>query len=639
VLEGAYHADETCKALAVRIAVEHVRFETWSRECGLNDAAIAEAEADAATHGVAVKDPKARRFEAFLKYSGPVITPVLSEILLLMTQLTSTEQKYSEVIGFNADKTTFDATRADQNPTADMTDIMEPTVQLGAHSIEQLLRQKDEVLNLTPHLLMEPYHQSTSERPRARAKRTKQAWKDNTLIDIASRVTRTAKTALEPKRLQWKIIDEPKCDQKIQRLSQLNGFLLECLDRTDRTDVFQMILLQMNTNKDLVQHVRALIDAIKAPKFTDAQSGMSGTTLVATDQDRASMPDSRDFIRQAGNFVIAVLEAAGQPSGLSKLQAMLSDETVSLSSRTPARMADGQEVWIEWKKYQKTMNDDGMLAIDPLTDGRMERLVTVLKTPTKPKEFCVPPCLGYFVDEPQTRIGVVFQAPAGVSVRTPRSLLDLFEQQPTASLSSKICTARALALWLLHLHSVRWLHKGIRSASVLFFTPEGSPELDNPYITGFEYARTTGDPYATTKPPIGVDTNDFYVHPDYLEDHRAAGYRQIYDIYSLGIVLIELAYWQPIDRILKEAVAARGLQTPLKPGAVRSQVLGKSIDVLEGVRSRVGGRYTAAVEACLNGLEASNENGMRRATESENNAVLLYEFNERVIEMLAGIVM
>lgn len=634
MLEEAVHAEETCKAFAVRVAVEHARFETWSSECGLNDAASEEAEAETLAHDVAAAEPKMRRFETFFKYSGPIVTPVLSEVLVLMTQLTNTEQKYASLIGLSDREQASETAKGDQQSTSVMSDITEPAVEAVSQtfaSLEGLLLARDRIPTQVPLLLKEPTQDTTTESGfKVRARLVRKAWKDNSLLEIASRVT---KTALTPKRLKWVIVDEAKCDSKIRRLSQLNSFLLECLDRTDKTDLFQMMLLQMNTSKDLMQQMRALLDAIRVPP-----SSAGGTTLVGRDQTRTDGLGSKDFILQAGSFVIAALEAAGKPTRSAKITTLRTEETVALSSRTPYTMADGEEAWIEWKTYKRKFDGDGMLAIDPLTDDRMERLVTLLQIRTKPKEFCVPPCLGYFVDERRTRIGLVFQAPGEVSAKTPRSLLDLFGELSTASLSLRIHTAKALARWLLHLHSVRWFHKGIRSASVLFFTSHGSYELGNPYITGFEYARTSEDAQSTTKPPVGIDNNDFYVHPDYLGDQRVAGYRQVYDIYSLGIVLIELAYWQPIDTILNRAAIAFGLQTPLKPEAARSLILGSKIDVLDEVRSRLGERFVAAVEACLSGPKSSRDDSVDSSIPCDNNAALLYDFHDGVIEMLEGIV-
>ena len=108
-----------------------------------------------------------------------------------------------------------------------------------------------------PLLLKEPTQDTTTESGfKVRLRVVRKAWKDNSLLEIASRVT---KTALTPKRLKWMIVGEAKCDSKIRRFSQLNSFLLECLDRTDKTDLFQMTLLQMNTSKDLTQQANACL--------------------------------------------------------------------------------------------------------------------------------------------------------------------------------------------------------------------------------------------------------------------------------------------------------------------------------------------------------------------------------------------
>jgi hypothetical protein len=641
VLEGAYHADETCRAFAVRVAVEHAQFEAWSKESGLKEAAAAEAETEALGSTVAIEDSRGLRFGTFLKYSGPVIVPVLSEILVLMTQLTSSEGKYAKLVDFDASNSTPDSIKNGKDSAPEITDLMEPAAETGSPvlpSFGQLLHHRDGIHSQTPYLLTT----GASKKGGFKA-RTGEVSRDNKLFtDIASRWTRAAKTALEPRRLSWVIRDAEKCETRLRRLSELNTFLWKCLDRTDKTDLFRMVLLQMNTSKDLVQQLRVLMGALAAPHATDdAHSHTGGTTLVAASLAEANVSGgSTRFITQAGSFVIDALETLGRPSTTPKVATMFPGEKVDLATRTPATMPDGREVWIEWKTYRMTLDADGFLDIDPRTVDRMERLVTVLQIPTKPKEFCVPPCLGYFIDRKEARIGIIFHAPMHAPLQSPRSLRELFHD-PIAPLCSRMQIAKALAMWLLHLHSVRWLHKGIRSDSVLFFNHPGSLELGDPYITGFEYARTTGATGGTTKPPIGVDSRDFYVHPDYLNDQRAGGYQPVFDIYSLGIVFIELAYWHPIDQILRESTAESGAQTASKPGAVRRQLLGRENDVLEGVESRMGRKYATAVESCLSGLERPRDGLSHDALEerdAESNTTLLYDFNDGVIDMIDGIV-
>lgn len=630
VLEGALHADETCHAFAVRVAVEHARFEAWSEKCGLNDAAVEYGEAPA--RHVANHRPKQRRFEDFIKHSGPTIKQVLSEIFLLMSQLSSAETKYASLINIEAEE-------ADREGEADgflgdVADITEPrpvdpsaVVPIGTMLQGGVHGKSAQMMGHT-----------SSGRPGLKT-RARQALEGNIIFNIATRVTRSTKTALKPKRLQWVIRDAEVCESKILKLSQLNNFLLESLDRAEKADMFQMVYLQMNSTKELVQHVRALLKAValsdSATSTRGAEIDSSGTTLVETQSVATSALQGRDFIRSAGNFVIAAFEAAGDPPKSCVMPAMLLGQSVDMKTRSFTKMADGRNVWVEWRNYED-VNVAGHLKVDPKTVGRMDRLVTLLKIPTKPEEFCVPPCEGYFVDEEYTRIGMVFSAPAGATVESPRSLLDCLEGPPI-SLSSRVQIAQTLASWLLHLHSVCWFHKGIRSSSVLFFTAPQSAELGRPYVTGFDYARTAKDDSVTTQPPIGVDDNDLYVHPAYLDPYRTQGYRQVFDIYSLGVVLIELAYWQPIREILRDAqaVSAHDHQTSLTPVTVRDQILGNRINVLEGVKSRVGDKYASAVKACLNGIDALNDDETANAPEG----ALLYDFNRAVIEVLDGIAM
>jgi len=232
-------------------------------------------------------------------------------------------------------------------------------------------------------------------------------------------------------------------------------------------------------------------------------------------------------------------------------------------------------------------------------------------------------------------------------------------------LSAKVDIARKLAQWLLHLHAVRWLHKSIRSASVVFFSEQGSRDLGNPFVTGFDYARSVVSTATTTKPPESSPWL-LYVHPDYLGPKRGLGYRKIYDIYSLGVVFIELACWSSIVQIVDAAEVAEqevrfteahalagaaingaqkaNLAVPNALGItvdnvamIRRNILNGRWNVLERVRSLAGDKYHDVVKACLVGTKAFGVPEYARETDNNASADLLEAFHKIVIEPLKDI--
>lgn len=88
--------------------------------------------------------------------------------------------------------------------------------------------------------------------------------------------------------------------------------------------------------------------------------------------------------------------------------------------------------------------------------------------------------------------------------------------KPTPSLTERIALAHRISVSVLYLHAVNWLHKGLRSDSIVFFPAAGSTttEICHPVLSGFEYSRPDKEGETTT----GGNLNNWwelYVHPDY----------------------------------------------------------------------------------------------------------------------------
>jgi hypothetical protein len=97
------------------------------------------------------------------------------------------------------------------------------------------------------------------------------------------------------------------------------------------------------------------------------------------------------------------------------------------------------------------------------------------------------------------------------------------------------------------MYAARWVHKGIRGDNIIFSSL--GLECNELYLSGFEYARP--DQVGTYRTGRGPGArNEVYVYPKYQFQIARGTYQKTYDIYSLGIVLLELPYWQPIQEIM-----------------------------------------------------------------------------------------
>ena len=263
-----------------------------------------------------------------------------------------------------------------------------------------------------------------------------------------------------------------------------------------------------------------------------------------------------------------------------------------------------QRGWVEWKTVSKDL-----LPHDAKESLRRMKALTTLLCTANTKYFDIPPCLGLL--QPETRVhssrldqryGFVFRWPDGDFDQTvkPNSLLDLIKGETAIVmplLNHRFAIAYSLASTLSLLHACRWIHKGFRSDHVLFFTNKSEGLVfEKPLISGFEFSRPEGN-FSIDNRPVGDPDLDLYYH----EDVVMQGSSRMTDIYSLGVVLFEVALWSPlsedVDDITEKSVSSMTLRE------VRNYLL-RSISVLG---AQVGAKYQNAVRWCLEGAFEHDE--------------------------------
>lgn len=305
-------------------------------------------------------------------------------------------------------------------------------------------------------------------------------------------------------------------------------------------------------------------------------------------------------------------------------------------------------VWVEWKSLPR---ESACHPIGPTTRKRVEALVSLLREERYTTQFRALPCLGYYVHDRHRKTGghakgelggeieygFVYENPEGVDPQAPpRSLLDyMLETRPSSgrspprvpSLSSRVALMATLAESVERLHAVNWLHKGLRSANVLFFpscpgdlgrhhdlVPNGGAQmaldLHRPYLTGFDYSRPAASQYSyMSETPPAITAEDLYRHPA-VQGRPAGegnaglglGYKKMHDIYSLGIVLLEIAFWKPIFEIL--GFESSHAIKPREAAGVKDSLLNGEFDVAGWLRGHMGDTIADVIVSCLVGPAA-----------------------------------
>ena len=394
---------------------------------------------------------------------------------------------------------------------------------------------------------------------------------------------------MEPKRLVWAAIDKESFESLISKLEHLNSFLIALLDSSQvrrLQDVMSTTYLEVlqirNDMESLVGLVKALYPIAQNPQNygTSAIGADSNPLFRAIAQETEAHERKKEYLKQLVEVKIQhtrmdqLASESSPSSGSSKFIGALlkldefgfADEDLNwdpMQKRVNA-IYQSRSVWVEWKHIP----DSGSLTTSSEQIEYRIGLLTGLLCRKKPVGFRAPSCLGYIKDldgDNGARLGIVFDNPASECARSELfTLRELYEQRSKPSLSARILMCAVLAQCIHSFHAVNWLHKGLQSSNIIFFASSASgQDLSRPFVSGFELSRPSTVDKMTEKPTFDPFA-DIYRHPDAQSSQMDGNYRKSYDIYSLGIVLIEIAFWKRIEDIMGVESLAR-----IKPSALR----------------------------------------------------------------------
>ncbi|UNI16874.1 hypothetical protein JDV02_003270 [Purpureocillium takamizusanense] len=307
-----------------------------------------------------------------------------------------------------------------------------------------------------------------------------------------------------------------------------------------------------------------------------------------------------------------------------------------------------EPVWIEWKAVESVSvsSSSNSSTMDDII-LRVHALGALLSTDNA-ATFHRPACLGVYDDvdyrdrhrSRSRRIGLVYRSGGGCSptndnglpLAPPVSLADLLRAAGRARtrppLGARFELAYKLASAVSLLHATDWIHKSLRSDNIVF-TPRAlrAPSLGHgavdgaevditaPQIAGFQYSRPAGDASLEGR-PTGVPELDYYYHPEVVSSSSSSragngngngngngdgdgngggggGWTKARELYSLGVVLLEVAHWRPAFEERYRAMTMAEVSA-----AMLADVRGKFGDDLAGM---VGRTFVDVVERCLAG--------------------------------------
>ena len=222
-------------------------------------------------------------------------------------------------------------------------------------------------------------------------------------------------------------------------------------------------------------------------------------------------------------------------------------ELADTKSDGPLILSDDGIHAVEYKRYPGDMGRQ----LRTIHETRIDRLAKVLqeasssRDPTSPTDFLTLNCLGYFSEPLKHRFGLKFELPPRhESSPEPISLWQALKSRKKyrLPLQQRLSLAKQLSKALLNWHMAGWHHQEISSRNIQFFSTHSSPEPNfaAPYLCGFDFSRESGK-ISTTRDAKDMEFS-VYRHPDRQFD-TTSSHMLKHDIYSLGVVLLDLGLW------------------------------------------------------------------------------------------------
>lgn len=289
------------------------------------------------------------------------------------------------------------------------------------------------------------------------------------------------------------------------------------------------------------------------------------------------------------------------------------------------RTADHQTKYIltEFVQY-----DDSWIGRSKELVARINALVSVTSGLQIESELPLLRCLRFCHCPQRQAYGLLFEIPRHLldqeHMPQPLNLTEVIKKTNSRpkrpALGEVFNLAHTLATSMLSLHKAGWLHKGVSAYNVIFFPHHSdSPGdlLSTVRLIGFNHSRESDVGVFTVGPREDKYVRE-YQHPDYRKDGGKIRFREEFDYYSLGLVLLELGRWKTLRDMIKDR--ERQLLSPQDLKAVLLK------DEVSQLGSYMGIYYRDAVAACLDGVLSRGRDF--------NGGSVWHKFDQEVVQRL-----
>ena len=375
----------------------------------------------------------------------------------------------------------------------------------------------------------------------------------------------------------WALKDKQTLEATINNLNDFNNGLHQLLPRKCEASLAMVVscaLTRDNDRRDLDNIIAAAtsIQDVNTARLARFKKAYEMTVLEEEQQLSPSRTSRSNLKLDANRFELSTRYTS--------------------SSRTFAKLDKTLQVIVEWKAYAPNMLSGSATARSTIRH-RASHLAELLSRHTpRPHGFNVLTCAGYFEDDRQERFGFAYDLPLDVHPCMPYTLNELLTPPNMPALGVRFRMAVSLSKTLNLLHTSGWLHKSIRPNNIAIFQclQTNVPEFESPYLLGFEYSRPDGYGEETLlEQSVTASTNQLYRHPEVQGSHQRR-YTASDDVYSLGLVLLEIALWRPLSSFCSYDES--------KESTISSNIH-KIKTATSTLPQKVGAIYAQAVEMCL----------------------------------------
>jgi hypothetical protein len=209
----------------------------------------------------------------------------------------------------------------------------------------------------------------------------------------------------------------------------------------------------------------------------------------------------------------------------------------------------------------------------------------------------------------------------------------------TTTLNMRLSLAQSLSNAVAYVHVSHFVHKNIRPETILNFHSQGTSTLV-PFLLGFERFRTADG--QTFRTGDSKWERDIYRHPTRQGLWPEEEYTMLHDIYSLGVVLLEIGLWSSFIITDDSGNTSPGPQLPISEYLTRDlRTRSRAVKDVLGELARkklpscMGTKYADVVVGCLRCLDVEDPGlGYEDQSLDRDDLAVAVEFVENVIVRL-----